>query len=108
MSIFGSRVLQRRKQLNLSQEELALRIGVSQHQISKYERGKNNPTAEVLNALADALGTTTDWLLGRTEITDLPIRGTGDLDDLELKLIRLIREKPRDERMKYVDFLEDF
>lgn len=49
----------------LRQDQLAAYVGVSNKQISLIETGRRNPSVEVLKALADALGTTTDYLLGR-------------------------------------------
>lgn len=40
-----------RKALNLSQERLAEKLGVSRNTISRWERGNFNPSAENLNAL---------------------------------------------------------
>lgn len=96
----GKRVLQRRKQLGISQEDLALLVGVSQHQISKYERNANNPRADILEALADALQTTTDYLLQRTDVPERPLRGEGDLDDLEREILRIIRSTDIENRKK--------
>lgn len=96
----GKRVLQRRKQLGISQEDLALLVGVSQHQISKYERNANNPRADILEALSDALQTTTDYLLQRTDVPKRPLRGEGDLDDLEREILRIIRSTDIETRKK--------
>jgi len=46
-----------------SQTEFAQRLGVSQSQLSKYERGQAAPTAEVLRRLKDAFKISVDWLL---------------------------------------------
>lgn len=67
MHIKGDRVRQLRKTLGLSQEELAEAVAIDQTQISDYERSKGNPTASSLVGLADALGTSADYLLGRTD-----------------------------------------
>lgn len=45
-----------RKSRNISQIELSRRSGVIQADISRIENGKANPTINVLNRLADALG----------------------------------------------------
>jgi transcriptional regulator with XRE-family HTH domain len=45
------------------QEELATYLGISQGQLSKIERGKLGPTAEVLLRLAEKFGKSTDWIL---------------------------------------------
>jgi transcriptional regulator with XRE-family HTH domain len=45
------------------QDELAAHLGISQGQLSKIERGKLGPTAEILIRLADRFGKTADWIL---------------------------------------------
>jgi transcriptional regulator with XRE-family HTH domain len=63
MSI-GARMRARRRQLGLSQTELAERLGVSFQQVQKYERGANRVAASTLMAAAEALSTTVAWLVG--------------------------------------------
>ncbi len=57
-TVIGDNVLKIRQQKRLRQEELADRSGFHQHYISELERGKRNPTATSLLALADGLGVT--------------------------------------------------
>jgi transcriptional regulator with XRE-family HTH domain len=45
-----------RHRLNLSQEELAKRIGVSQQAVSSWEEGSTMPRSSRLRALVDAFG----------------------------------------------------
>jgi transcriptional regulator with XRE-family HTH domain len=97
------RIKQRRKQLGLSQEDLAERAGTDQTAVSRYELGKNEPGADILGALAKALDTTTDWLLGLTDIPDRPLRGQSDLSDEEKELIVILRSKTPDKRRQIVD-----
>jgi transcriptional regulator with XRE-family HTH domain len=97
----GKRIAERRKLLKVSQEELADRIGTNQRQISRYERDENNPTGDVLVKIADTLDTTTDWILGRTEIADRLMRGQGDLTDDEVEILRLIRRNPEKRKAIY-------
>lgn len=51
-----------RKQLKLSQEELALRCGVSRQTINAIENNKYDPTLELAFKLADVLGSKVDDL----------------------------------------------
>lgn len=53
--IVGKEIRKRRKKLGLSGMELADLIGISQQQISRYERGECNITLENLFSLAIAL-----------------------------------------------------
>lgn len=61
----GDRIRVRRKQLNLTQEELGTRIGVAKSTINKYE--KNNVTGfkrSMIAELAKALEVTPGYLMG--------------------------------------------
>ncbi|KAG1426039.1 hypothetical protein G6F57_023344 [Rhizopus arrhizus] len=60
LKAIGLRVRQRRKELDLTQEQLAARAGISQAAIAKIERGgATRHTAEI----ARALGASTNWLV---------------------------------------------
>ena len=72
----GARLRARRRQLGLSQTDLAERLGVSFQQIQKYERGANRIAASTLIAAAEALSTTVAWLVGE--------EGLGREEDDEL------------------------
>lgn len=96
--MIGTRIQQRRESLRLTQEELADLVGTTQRQISRYERGSNNPGPELIVKLAQVLGTTTDYLLG---ITDEPNQ-FGTLDVVELELLELLRSQNPSQREKIV------
>lgn len=101
MKEIGERIAQRRLDLSISQEALAELVGSTQRQISKYENGINKPTSEVLSKIADALQASADWLLGRTEIIDRPMRGQGDLTEDEIEILGLIRRNPEKRKAIY-------
>lgn len=61
MSTFASRVRSRRKELGLSQAELAKRGKLSQTTISDIERGRNDASREIVE-LAVALQCAPEWL----------------------------------------------
>jgi len=66
----GQRVLLRRRELGLTQKELAERCGFPYQVISGLERGRQSIYAERLGVLAEALAVSADVLLG--------LRGTKD------------------------------
>jgi len=59
----SQKILQLRKKLGLSQEELAEKIGVSRQSISKWETGESIPELERLIGLSEIFNVTTDYLL---------------------------------------------
>lgn len=54
-----------RKNLNLSQEELASKLGIGQTSISGYELGKNEPDISTLIKIADFFKVSLDTLVER-------------------------------------------
>ena len=67
----ANRLLQYRKKMNLSQEELAARIGVSRQAVSKWERAEASPDTDNLILLADIYGVSLDELLkGEIKVGD--------------------------------------
>ena len=63
-NIFGQNLLNRRKALGLTQEQLAAKLKVSFQAVSKWERGETLPDIKLLPALASQLGISADSLLG--------------------------------------------
>jgi transcriptional regulator with XRE-family HTH domain len=59
-------VLMRSREPRLRQRELAERVGVTQSHVSSIINGAV-PSVPVLQKLADALNTSTDYLLGRAD-----------------------------------------
>jgi DNA-binding XRE family transcriptional regulator len=65
--IFGQVVREVRLKVGISQEELADRAGLHRTYVSLLERGKRNPSLNVIQALAAALGTTMTFLVSEVE-----------------------------------------
>lgn len=59
----GARISEAREGARLSQDEAAKRIGIDKSTLSRYERGRVSPTAEVLMLMAVTMGVSADWLL---------------------------------------------
>lgn len=62
----ANRLLQYRKKLGLSQEELAEKIGVSRQAVSKWERAEASPDTDNLIELSKVYGVTLDEMLRGT------------------------------------------
>ena len=68
MSIFSERLKELRKKRGYTQSELADILNIKRATIAKWETGMTEPRIESLIKLADILDTTTDFLLGKTNI----------------------------------------
>ena len=60
---FSERLTALRKQRNLTQAQLAERVGVAVLQIRRYEAGTSQPTLDVIRRLAVALSVSADMLV---------------------------------------------
>jgi transcriptional regulator with XRE-family HTH domain len=56
-TLLGARIRQARRSANLSQSQLAAKIGAHVTSVSDWERGRNAPTARHLLSIAKATGT---------------------------------------------------
>lgn len=64
----GKRIMQCRKALGLTQDQLAERLGVTAQAVSKWENDQSCPDITSLPKLAEIFGTTVDALLGREPV----------------------------------------
>ena len=62
------RLKELRKQMGLTQKEVAEKIQVGQNSYSNWENGNRKPTAETTSKLADFFNVSPNYLLGNTEI----------------------------------------
>ena len=62
----GDRIRGLRKEIGLTQEELAAKIGVSRMTVISWEKGKFEPGRDNTKDLALALGTTSSFLMGES------------------------------------------
>lgn len=65
--MLGDKVKELRKQNNITQQELAKAINLSQSTIGMMEKGKQGASRKTLLKLADFFGVTVDFLLSETE-----------------------------------------
>lgn len=63
----SERIRELRTAKKLTQSDLAKAVGLTYIQIGRYETAKSAPSSDVLNKLADTLGTTTDFLMNGSD-----------------------------------------
>lgn len=81
----GERIKKARKEKNMSQKELAEKIGVSASMIGQYENGLRNPKIETIQRIAYVLDVNT-YSLVSSNIMRLftgPAQASIDFDKLE-------------------------
>lgn len=97
MSTVGDRILQRRKELDITQEELARRMGYkSKSTINKIEMGINDIPQSKIIKFAEVLLTTPSFLMGWDEEDDSPEE--PKLTEGEEMLLELFRRVPKDKQ----------
>lgn len=88
----GYRILKLRKKKQLTQKELAVKVNVTEATMSRYENNLREPKGEIINRIALALHTTTDYLLGRSNHS-LPVREPRDHKSINIDLDTIIEKK---------------
>ena len=71
---FAKKMIELRKQQDLSQQDLADRLGVSRQAISRWETGAVQPLADSVKSLAQVFQVSTDYLLNDDLDTPTPTR----------------------------------
>ena len=80
----GKFIAKKRKELNLTQEQLAERLGVSNKTISKWETGKCMPDYAVVKNLCEELKVSVSELMDGEEADDSSVRVYDDEQILDL------------------------
>ncbi|MFW6009127.1 MAG: helix-turn-helix domain-containing protein [archaeon] len=69
----GEIIKKLRKEDNMTQEDLAKKLGITRGAVGLYERGERKIDYKTINKLADIFGVSSDYLLGRIDNKD-PIK----------------------------------
>ena len=91
---FKDRVIKRRKEINLSQLDLANALGYTPQAISKFEKSNSSFPITIVPKLANALDITIDSLLGERQSSCHADRPYQELDEKTLtNNLRSLRKK---------------
>ena len=107
--VFSKKLVELRKKVGLSQEELAKKLQMTRGQLSMYEIGKRKPDMDTVQHIADFFGVSLDELLGRStrnitnqdqqeDLTETPLTSE------ELAAIERIKNDP-EAQIAFKDFL---
>jgi len=94
--VIGTRIKQRRRSLGLSQEKLAVALGVSYQQVQRYENGTNLLSTDKLQIVAEFLEVPASYFF--KDEAGLEEAGLDYESSAEAKLLR--RYRKIDERYK--------
>lgn len=100
--LFGARIRNLRRDSGRTQEYLAAKMDVSQNYLSSIERGRENPTFDMLIKLSEALKVEM-WELfdfghegGPKELREMMTKFTKEADDEKLRLaVKVLRAVTR-------------
>ena len=104
----GENIRNFRKKNDLTQEELADRLGVTYQSVSRWENGTTYPDLELLPAISELLSVTVDELLGMPQI-EKEKRAVETFDELRRECMKQdydadhIISLLRDNRRNYID-----
>jgi transcriptional regulator with XRE-family HTH domain len=102
---FKERLKELRTKKGISQNELARDIGVHVTNISRYERGENRPTSDVLAKLAGALDVTADYLMDGS----LNDKAQSTISDKELlSQFQRLEKLPNEKKAVVKELIEAF
>lgn len=91
----GENIRLQRREMNITQEDLASRLGVTFQSVSRWENGTTYPDIELIPQLAGIFNVSVDYLIGMDK---------QQLDEKRDKYIRTLAEYSSDEQSsKYVD-----
>lgn len=88
----GEKLRSLRIEKNLTQKQVADRIGLAISAVSSYESGNRYPTYDTLIKLARMFHVSTDYLLGIADKRNIDVTG---LDDEDVGLISQLVDKLR-------------
>ena len=92
----GDKLKSLRIEKNLTQKQIADRIGLAISAVSSYESGTRYPTYETLIKFARIFHVSTDYLLGITDKRNIDVSGLND-NEIELisQLVDTLRSKEK-------------
>ena len=96
-----------REKKGVTQVRLSIAAEVSQETISAYESGKSYPSVETLIKIADFLGTSTDYLIGRIN-DDMPLLSIkkNGFDATDLMLLDEFDKMSKDKKNKIIGYID--
>lgn len=93
--MIADRIKMLRTSQNISQSELAKKLGITRSSVNAWEQGFSTPSTGYLVELADLFHVSTDYLLGLQQNTSLDVTG---LDTEQIRILYELAEHFRREQ----------
>lgn len=98
-----------RNEKNVSQQQLADILGISQQSVNKYENKDTEPDIETLIKIANYFNTSVDFLIGNTEIRrKIEKTSSNELNKNEENFIKKYRLLDKDEKQSIDLILKNY
>lgn len=107
MNMVGERIRKRRKELQLTQEQIKNETGISSGNLSDIENGNRLPSTPALLSLSKVLKCSTDWILTGTSPTseNTAFSETGDIKHIKFNnLYSLLNDQEKNEILELMEF----
>ena len=90
---FGNTLKPLRLKENMTQAQLAKKLGVTKSVISAYETGLRLPSYDILICIAKTFNVSTDYLLGVENKQEIDLSGLSDDEVIALKNLIIAMKK---------------
>ena len=98
-----NRIKELRKEKGLKQTELAAILNVTQGALSSWETGRYDIGNDDLRKIADYFGVSADYVLGRSDITQLPNYIGKVIENKKIPIIGSVKCGPNGLAFEYID-----
>ncbi len=92
---FSERLKQLRTERNMTQQQVAIQIGVTRSTLSTYENQTRYPSYDILVNLSRVFGVTTDYLLGKDGRCYIDITGLTDEESAAIRQMVYLFQKAK-------------
>ena len=90
---WNKRIKDFREDNDMTQEELATRLGISKRTLLRYESGVSEPTISVLISLSLLFNVSVDYIIGNKDTTEIEDAGLKNQIDVAIKVLENIKKE---------------
>ncbi|MDD3219674.1 MAG: helix-turn-helix domain-containing protein [Lachnospiraceae bacterium] len=103
------RLISCREKLNITKQEAAKRMQMSQPAYLRYESGDRNPSIHVIQTMANALGTSVEYLTGETNNPAPTCFAINKSDNPELfGIIEMFSQTDANEKKRFLTYMKKY